>query len=89
MTNFTAAAPQSVFTEDGCDLTRLPKNYYATKTYTDRLIGYIDANHGDGRPFFAYVSHQAPDDLQMDVFMISLVSGWHPLIEGSKRLKSE
>jgi len=27
--------------------------------------------------------------LQMDVFMISLVSGWHPLIEGSKRLKSE
>jgi Putative MetA-pathway of phenol degradation len=34
-------------------------------------------------------SDQAPDDLQMDVFMISLVSGWHPLIEGSKRLKSE
>jgi len=25
----------------------------------------------------------------MDVFMISLVSGWHPIIEGSKRLKSE
>ncbi len=34
-------------------------------------------------------SDQAPDDLQMDVFMISLVSGWHPIIEGSKRLKSE
>ena len=31
----------------------------------------------------------APDDLQMDVFMISLVSGWHPIIEGAKRLKSE
>jgi hypothetical protein len=31
----------------------------------------------------------APDDLQMDVFMISLVSGWHPIIEGSKRLQSE
>jgi len=25
----------------------------------------------------------------MDVFMISLVSGWHPIIEGSKRLQSE
>jgi hypothetical protein len=31
----------------------------------------------------------APDDLQMDVFMISLVSGWHPIIEGAKRLKGE
>ena len=62
MTNFTAASPQSVFTEDGRYLTRLPKDYYATKTYTDKLIGYIDANRGDGKPFFAYVSHQAPHD---------------------------
>jgi len=62
MTNFTAAAPKSVFTEDGRYLTRLPKDYYATKTYTDKLIGFIDANHGDGKPFFAYVSHQAPHD---------------------------
>jgi len=62
MTNFTAAAPKSVFTEDGRYLTSLPKDYYATKTYTDKLIGYIDANRGDGKPFFAYVSHQAPHD---------------------------
>jgi len=62
MRNFTAASPQTVFTEDGRYLTRLPDNYYATKTYTDKLIGYIDANRGDGKPFFAYVSHQAPHD---------------------------
>jgi len=62
MTNFTAAAPRSVFTEDGHYLSALPKNYYATKTYTDKLIGYIDASRGDGKPFFAYVSHQAPHD---------------------------
>jgi arylsulfatase len=62
MTNFTAAAPKSVFTEDGRYLTRLPENYYATQTYTDKLIGFIDANHGDGKPFFAYVAHQAPHD---------------------------
>ena len=62
MTNFTAASPQSVFTEDGRYLTRLPEDYYATKTYTDKLIGFIDANRGDGKPFFAYVSHQAPHD---------------------------
>jgi arylsulfatase A-like enzyme len=62
MTNFTGAAPHSVFTEDGRYLTKLPKDYYATKTYTDKLIGFIDANHGDGKPFFAYVAHQAPHD---------------------------
>ena len=62
MTNFTGASPQSVFTEDGRYLTKLPDDYYATTTYTDKLIGYIDANRGDGKPFFAYVAHQAPHD---------------------------
>ena len=62
MTNLTASTPRSVFTEDGRYLTRLPRNYYATRTYTDKLIGYIDANHADGKPFFAYVAHQAPHD---------------------------
>ena len=62
MTNFTAASPKSVFTEDGRYLTKLPDDYYATKTYTDKLIGFIDAQKGDGKPFFAYVSHQAPHD---------------------------
>jgi arylsulfatase len=62
MTNLSAATPQSVFTEDGRYLTRLPKDYYATKTYTDKMIGFIDANRGDGKPFFAYVAHQAPHD---------------------------
>jgi arylsulfatase A-like enzyme len=62
MTNFTAAAPRSVYTEDGRYLKRLPHGYYATKTYTDKMITFIDANRGDGKPFFAYVAHQAPHD---------------------------
>jgi arylsulfatase len=62
MANFTAANPRSTFTEDGRYLKKLPKNYYATKTYTDKIIGYIEANRRDGKPFFAYVSHQAPHD---------------------------
>jgi arylsulfatase len=62
MTNFTGAAPKSVFTEDGRYLTKLPDDYYATKTYTDKLISFIDANRSDGKPFFAYVAHQAPHD---------------------------
>jgi hypothetical protein len=35
------------------------------------------------------VSDTAPTDLKMDVFMISLVAGWHPLIEGVRRLHNE
>jgi arylsulfatase A-like enzyme len=62
MTNFTALSPNSLYTEDGKYLAKLPKNYYATQTYTDKLISFIDANKGDGKPFFAYVAHQAPHD---------------------------
>jgi arylsulfatase A-like enzyme len=62
MWNFTAASPKSTFTEDGRYLRKLPRDYYATKTYTDKIISYIEANRGDGKPFFAYVSHQAPHD---------------------------
>ena len=62
MTNLSAATPRSVFTEDGKYLTKLPDDYYATKTYTDKLISFIEAGRGDGKPFFAYVSHQAPHD---------------------------
>ena len=35
------------------------------------------------------VNDSGPGDLRMDGLMISLVYGWHPLIEGSRRLKSE
>jgi len=62
MWNFTAASPKSTFTEDGRYLKKLPRHYYATKTYTDKIIGYIEANRRYGKPFFAYVSHQAPHD---------------------------
>jgi len=62
MTGFTALVPNQIYTEDGRYLSKLPPDYYATKTYTDKLIGYIDANRADGKPFFAYVSHQAPHD---------------------------
>ena len=62
MTNVVAASPRLVFTEDGRYLTELPADYYATRTYTDKMIDFIEANRGDGKPFFAYVAHQAPHD---------------------------
>ena len=35
------------------------------------------------------VADSAPTDLRMDGFMVSLVSGWHPLVEGARRLQKE
>jgi hypothetical protein len=35
------------------------------------------------------VNDNAPGDLRMDSFMVTLVFGWHPLLEGSRRLKGE
>ena len=53
-------------------------------------LGYqLNDNMGLTFSYKSTVSDQAPDDLQMDVFMVSLVYGWHPIIEGAKRLQSE
>ncbi len=50
------------FSEDGEYVTELPKKYYATTTFTDKIIEYIESNKDDGEPFFAYLAHQAPHD---------------------------
>jgi hypothetical protein len=35
------------------------------------------------------LNDNAPGDLRMNKFMVSLVYGWHPMIEGMQRLKEE
>ncbi len=39
--------------------TGLPEDFFSTDYYTDRLIEYIGKDHGDGQPFFGYLSLQA------------------------------
>jgi hypothetical protein len=39
--------------------------------------------------YMSTVSDSGPTDLRMDRFMFTLVFGWHPLLEGSRRLKEE
>jgi len=51
-------------------------------------LGYqISDNIGLTFSYKSTVNDNAPGDLQMDVFMVSLVFGWHPIIEGMHRLK--
>ncbi len=37
-----------------------PPIFYSTDFYTQRLIQFIDSNHADGRPFFAYAAYTSP-----------------------------
>jgi len=51
-------------------------------------LGYqINDNLGLTFGYKSTVNDKAPGDLQMDGFMVSLVYGWHSLVEGAKRLK--
>ncbi len=53
-------------------------------------LGYhLDDNLEFTIGYLTSVNDDAPTDLRMDNFKISMVFGWHPLIEGIKRLESK
>lgn len=61
---------------------KLPKDFYSSEFYTDRIIDYIDSND-DEQPFLAYLSYtaahwplQVPDDW-LDRYAGDYEEGWH------------
>jgi hypothetical protein len=53
-------------------------------------LGYqINDNLGLTAGYRSTVNDGAPGDLRMDRFMVSLVVGWHSMVEGAKRLKKD
>jgi len=53
-------------------------------------LGYqINDNLSLSFGYKSTVNDTNPGDLQMDAFMVTLVAGWHPLVEGARRLKEE
>jgi arylsulfatase A-like enzyme len=52
--------PKMPYTEDGRPVKKLPKDFYSTKTYTDKTIQFIEEGRKDGKPFFAYMAYTAP-----------------------------
>ncbi len=49
----------SLYREDG-ELTNWPEGRYSTDLYTERLIGFIESNRVDGKPFFAFAAYTSP-----------------------------
>ena len=62
MTGANRDNEESEFVEDDRYLKRLPKGYYSSTTFTDKLIEYVDAERASDKPFFAYLAFQAPHD---------------------------
>jgi arylsulfatase A-like enzyme len=55
--------PQTmIYNRNGEHVESLPDDFYSTRYYTDRLLEWIDKDHGDDQPFFAYLSYTAPHD---------------------------
>ncbi len=54
--------PVAEYVEGDKRLQELPKEFYATRSYTDFLMDAIRENRGDGKPFLAYLAFTAPHD---------------------------
>lgn len=52
--------PYFFYVEDGKKVESLPKDFYSSTAYTDKIIGYIGKN--PSRPFFAELAFTAPHD---------------------------
>ena len=50
------------YTMDGKKLDKLPADFYSTRSYSDFMMDAIRENHGDGKPFLAYLAFTAPHD---------------------------
>jgi arylsulfatase A-like enzyme len=55
-------AQTMVYRRNGKVVDALPEDFYSTRYYTDTMLQFIERNHEDGNPFFAYLSYTAPHD---------------------------
>lgn len=54
------AKMKTIYMEDGNLLGDLPKDFYSSDGFTDRLITYFDEREDREQPFFAYLAFTAP-----------------------------
>ncbi len=57
-----AMQPKAKYVLDDKEVQELPKDFYATRNYTDYLMNAVRENQGDGKPFLAYLAFTAVHD---------------------------
>ncbi len=53
--------PVTYYCEDGVRVEKLPEDFYSTRSYTEKVIGYIDDAPAD-KPIMGYLAFTAPHD---------------------------
>ncbi len=48
-----------MYREDGKQVS-LPADFYSSRTYSQRIVDYLQTRPDDDRPFFAYLAYTAP-----------------------------
>ncbi len=76
----------AIYLENG-ENAELPEDFYSTEFYTDKMLEFLRANEGDGKPFFAWYTPtsphwplQAPDDY-IDLYAGDYDAGYDAVIE--------
>jgi len=71
---------------NGKHIHKLPADHYSSKSFTDFLMDSIRENHGDGKPFLAYLAFQAVHDpVQVPEPWLSMYRGQYD--DGYENLK--
>ena len=55
----SGVSSRAIFMENGKSVD-LPEQYYSTRFFTDKMLDYLRANEGDGKPFFAWYTPTSP-----------------------------
>ena len=85
----------SQYNRNGNIIQNLSPDFYSTKTYTDRRIGFIDEHKKDKKPFWGYLAYTVPHNplhapkTYIDKYKGRYDDGWDMLRENRlKKLKS-
>ena len=82
---FLSVIPASPYCQDSSLVEELPRDFYSTKSYTDKAIAYIDESKKQQQPFFHFLSFTAPHwPLQVPDESIDLYKGKYD--EGYEKL---
>jgi arylsulfatase A-like enzyme len=52
--------PQNAQYRDGDTIVEVGDDWYSTRDYTKKMVGYIEQDRAAGRPFFAFLAYTAP-----------------------------
>ncbi len=59
MTAVISVDPKAIYRENGKQV-EVPKGFFSSEFYTDKLIEYIESDRESGKPFFGLLSYTAP-----------------------------